>query len=115
MSEQYVGREEFENLKKEVEEIKNELSKSSEILQKIDKKTDVIFEKIESSNRISDLQNERIETNIMGKLEPLKKDILANAEDIKEIKAKNQWIWTTIAGTIITIAIKVVFDIYKGG
>ena len=73
--EEYVSREEFENLKKEVAEIKTELSKSMEILQKIDKKCDIISERLENSNKISDLQNEKIENNIISKLEPIKKDV----------------------------------------
>ena len=109
--EEYVGREEFENLKKEVYEIRSELSKSTELLQKIDKKTDIIFERLETSNKISDLQNEKIETNISSKLEPIKKDVEKNTEKIKEIKDNNKWLWTTIAGSVIAIIIKIVFDI----
>lgn len=109
--EEYVGREEFENLKKEVYEMKSELSRSTELLQKIDKKTDIISERLETSNKISDLQNEKIETNISSKLEPIKKDVEKNTEKIKEIKDNNKWLWTTIAGSVIAIIIKIVFDI----
>ena len=111
--EEYVSREEFENLKKEVAEIKTELSKSMEILQKIDKKCDIISERLENSNKISDLQNEKIENNIISKLEPIKKDIQKNTEEIKEVQDSNKYIWRTIAGTIIAIVIKVIFDMFK--
>lgn len=40
---EFVSREEFENLKLEVAEIKDELSKSGELLINIDKKTDIIL------------------------------------------------------------------------
>lgn len=100
---EFVSREEFENLKSEVAEIKDELSKSSELLKNIDKRTDVILEKLDNLDKISNLQ-----------IEPLKKDITKNTEDIKEIKSNNQWLWKAVGTTIIGIVIKVVFDVYKG-
>lgn len=100
---EFVGREEFENLKSEVAEIKEDLSKSSELLINIDKKTDIIFEKLDNFDKVSTMQ-----------IEPLKKDISKNTEDIKEIKSNNQWLWRTSLGTIIGIVIKIIFDVYKG-
>lgn len=100
---EFVSREEFENLKSEVAEIKDELSKSSELLINIDKRTDVILEKLDNFDKISNMQ-----------IEPLKKDITKNTEDIKEIKSNNQWLWKAVGTTIIGIVIKVVFDVYKG-
>lgn len=100
---EFVSREEFENLKSEVAEIKDELSKSSELLINIDKKTDIIFEKLDNFDKISSMQ-----------IEPIKKDITKNTEDIKEIKSNTQWLWKAIGTTIIGIVIKVVFDVYKG-
>ena len=113
MSDEFVKREEFENLKKEVEEIRSELSKSAEILQKIDKKIDIIFERFENSNKLNELQKQNIETAINAKIEPLKKDISSNTEEIKEIKDTNKWIIRTVAGTIIGIVIKLIFDITR--
>ena len=100
---EFVSREEFENLKSEVAEIKDELSKSSELLINIDKRTDVILEKLDNLDKISNMQ-----------IEPLKKDITKNTEDIKEIKSNTQWLWKAIGTTIIGIVIKVIFDVYKG-
>lgn len=100
---EFVSREEFENLKSEVAEIKDDLSKSSELLINIDKRTDVILEKLDNLDKISNMQ-----------IEPLKKDITKNTEDIKEIKSNTQWLWKAIGTTIIGIAIKVIFDVYKG-
>lgn len=99
---EFVSREEFENLKSEVAEIKDELSKSGELLINIDKRTDVILEKLDNLDKVSNMQ-----------IEPLKKDITKNTEDIKEIKSNNQWLWKTIGATIIGIVAKVVFDMYK--
>ena len=100
---EFVGREEFENLKTEVAEIKEDLSKSSELLINIDKKTDIIFEKLDNFDKVSTMQ-----------IEPLKKDISKNTEDIKEIKSNSQWLWRAILGTVIGIVIKIIFDMYKG-
>lgn len=99
---EFVSREEFENLKSEVAEIKEEMSKSGELLINIDKKTSVIFEKIDNISTISSMQ-----------IEPLKKDIIKNTEDIKEIKSNNQWLWKTIGATIIGMVIKIIFDFVK--
>lgn len=110
MSSEYVSREEFENLKKEVEEIKSELSKSTELLQKIDKKIDVIFERFENSNKLNEMQSKNVDTTINSKIEPLKKDIEDNTEKIKETKDNLKWLWRTVSAAIIGIVIKVIFD-----
>lgn len=102
MAGEFVSREEFDSLKKEVAEIKEEFDKSTDLLNKIDKKTDIIFEKLDNFSRVSNMQ-----------IEPLKKDIDKNTEDIKEIKASNQWVWRTLASTIIAMIIKIVFDASK--
>lgn len=100
---EFVSREEFENLKSEVAEIKEDLSKSGELLKNIDKRTDIILEKLDNFEKISGMQ-----------IEPLKKDIIKNTEDIKEIKSNNQWLWRTSLGIILSIVIKIIFDMYKG-
>lgn len=89
---EFVSREEFENLKTEVAEIKEDLSKSSEMLKNIDKRTDIILEKLEGFNKISNMQ-----------IEPIKKDI-------EELKSNSQWIWRTLASVIIGIIAKIIFD-----
>ena len=99
---EFVSREEFENLKLEVAGIKEEVSKSGELLINIDKRTDIILEKLDNFNKISNIQ-----------IEPLKKDIIKNTEDIKEIKSNNQWLWKTVGTTIIGIVIKIILDMNK--
>lgn len=89
---EFVSREEFENLKSEVAEIKEEMSKSGELLKNIDKRTDIILEKLEGLNKISNMQ-----------IEPIKKDI-------EELKSNSQWIWRTLASVIIGIIAKIIFD-----
>lgn len=99
---EFVSREEFENLKSEVAEMKDDLSKSSELLKNIDKRTDIILEKLDNFSTVYNMR-----------IEPLKKDIEKNSEDIKELKDNSKWLWKTIATTIIGIVIKIIFDMSK--
>lgn len=82
-----VSREEFDNLKSDVETLKRELENSKELLTKIDKKLDVISEKFSNSREIEEL-----------KLKPLEKRV----EDIED---NNKWIWRTVTGAILGIII----------
>ena len=100
---EFVSREEFENLKAEVAEIKDEMGKTGELLKNIDKRTDIILEKLDNFSTVYNMR-----------IEPLKKDISKNTEDIKEIKSNNQWLWRTSLGIILSIVIKIIFDMYKG-
>ena len=102
MSEEFVSRNEFNNLKQEVQEIKIEMNENKKILQAISRKCDVITERLENTSKISDLQNENIETRITSKLEPIKKDIEKNKEEIDEIKDNMRWLWRLCASIIIT-------------
>lgn len=102
MSEDFVSRNEFNNLKQEVQELKLEFNESKSILTMIDKKIDVITERLENTTKVSDLQNENIETRITSKLEPLHKDIAKNKEEIDEIKDNMKWLWRLCASIIIT-------------
>ena len=47
MSEEFVSRNEFNNLKTEVQEIKIEMNENKDILQAISRKCDVITERLE--------------------------------------------------------------------
>lgn len=93
MPEEFVKREEFNNLKQEVEKIKEEMSESAKTLQAIDKKIDVITERLVSSNKIDEL-----------KITPLEKR-LTKLED-------NQgWLWKAFGTALIGVLVKVVFDV----
>ena len=113
MAEEYVSRNEFNGLKAEVQDLKVEMQENKGILTQIDKKLDVITERIENTTKVSDLQNENIETRITSKLEPLNKDILKNEKDIAEIKENNKWLWRALGVTVIGIVIKVFFEVAK--
>lgn len=111
MSEEYVSRNEFNNLKTEVQEIKIEMNENKDILQAISRKCDVITERLENTAKISDLQNENIETRITSKLEPIKKDIASNKKEIDEINDNRKWLWRAMGSVLIGIVIKLIFDI----
>lgn len=111
MSEEFVSRNEFNNLKTEVQEIKIEMNENKDILQAISRKCDVITERLENTSKISDLQNENIETRITSKLEPIKKDIASNKKEIDEINDNRKWLWRAIGSVLIGIVIKLIFDV----
>lgn len=95
MAEEYVNRIEFNNLKEEVSEIKKEMIDSEKLLSNIDKKIDIINEKLVNSDKIDTL-----------KYDPLEKRV-------KALEDKNTWLTRTVGGTIIGIVIKLILDVTK--
>jgi len=95
MEEDYVSRNEFNNLKEEVQELKEEVSEYNGLLHQIERKIDVISEKLGASDEITVL-----------KLEPLEKRV-------QKLEENQSWLSKTVAGTIIGIVIKIIFDITK--
>ena len=93
--ENFVNRVEFEALKDEVREIKEEMSINSKLLQSIDKKIDVINEKIITSDKIEDLKYAPIEKRV------------------KKLEDGSEWLKRTLGATIIGIVIKIIFDVSK--
>ena len=85
MSEEFVGRKEFEALKEEVNEIKNSMSESSKLLQEIDKKIDVISEKLANSDKVEALKFSPIE------------------QRIEALEESQKWLRRTIIGEIIAV------------
>lgn len=93
MGEEFVKREEFNNLKNDVERIKEEMSENAKTLQSIDKKIDVITERLVSSDKIDEL-----------KITPLEKR-LTKLED------NQSWLWRAFGTALIGVLVKVVFDV----
>lgn len=93
MAEEYVKREEFDILKKDVEKIKDEMTENAKTLQSIDKKIDVITERLINADKIDDL-----------KLNPIEKRV-------SKLEDNLSWVWRAFGGALIAIAVKVVFDI----
>lgn len=90
MENNYVSREEFNLLKQEVADIKKETEESQKLLRAIDKKIDVIDEKIVSSDKIETL-----------KFAPLEKRV-DNLED------SQKWLRRTILGSVIALVFEAV-------
>lgn len=84
MSENFVSRNEFNGLKQEVQELKNEMDENKKILVVIDKKIDVITEKIANGEKIDEL-----------KLQPIEKRIT-------KLEENQSWLWKLCASIIIT-------------
>lgn len=89
-NEEFVTKTEFNNLKEEVKSIKQDLDDSQKLLIEIDKKIDVISEKIISNNKIEDL-----------KLTPLEKRVT-------KLEDSQLWLRRTIAGSIIAIVFEAI-------
>lgn len=84
MTEDFVNREEFNTLKNEVKELKEEIIEYKGILQQIDKKIDIITERIANSDKIDEL-----------KLQPLNKRV-------DKLEENQSWLWKLCASIIIT-------------
>ena len=84
MSEEFVNRNEFNNLKNEVQELKEEVTEYRSLLQQIDKKIDVIGEKIANGEKIDEL-----------KIQPIEKRL-------QKLEDNQGWLWKLCASIIIT-------------
>lgn len=84
MSEEFVSRNEFNNLKNEVQELKEEVTEYRSLLQQIDKKIDVIGEKIANGEKIDEL-----------KIQPIEKRL-------QKLEDNQGWLWKLCASIIIT-------------
>lgn len=83
--EEYVSREEFDNLKEEVKEIKKEMAESSKLLTSIDKKIDIINEKVANSDKVDELKLDAVEkrVNILEESQKwLRRTVMASAISI---------------------------------
>lgn len=84
MAEEFVSRNEFNNLKQEVQELKIEVNEYKGILTQIDKKIDVIGEKIANGEKIDEL-----------KIQPIEKRL-------QKLEDNQGWLWKLCASIIIT-------------
>ena len=88
MEKEYVSQMEFKNLSDRVEKLEAQSEKNETLLLEIDKKVDLIFEKIVNAGDKEDL-----------KFKPIN-------EKITNIEDNQKWIWRSIGGTIIGLLIK---------
>ena len=97
MDKKEVSREEFEALKEKVNNLEKTTDLQTGLLQEIDKKIDVINEKVSNSAEIGDL-----------KIKPIE-------EKVNNIQDSNKWLWRTIGGAIIAILIDGIITIKNIG
>lgn len=95
MGEEFVKKEEFNNLKKDVEKIKDDMIENAKTLQSIDKKVDIIKERLTSTDEISEL-----------KLKPIEKRV-------DELEDGQKWLRRTVIGTLITVVIGIIVEVVK--
>ena len=95
MTEEFVNRVEFDSLKEDVNKLKRENEQSSKLLLEIDKKIDIINEKIITADKIDEL-----------KFSPIEKRI-------RTLEENQSWLWKTVIASVIGLAIKVVLDVAK--
>lgn len=93
--EDFVKREEFENLKEKVIKMEEDLTESQKLLQSIDKKIDVIAEKITTADKIDELKFNPLESRV------------------EKVETNQDWLWKTVIGSILALAVKIIFDITK--
>lgn len=85
MTDEFVGRKEFDTLKEEVNAIKKDMVESQKLLQAIDKKIDVIGEKIISNDKVEDL-----------KLQPIK-------DRVTKLENNQTWLRRSLLGELFAL------------
>lgn len=95
MADEYVTRTEFDSLKEDVKEIKKDRIEDQKLWQAMDKKLDVINEKISNSEKVENLRIEQVEN------------------DVKKMQGNQEWLWRAVGTTVIGIVIKIIFDVSK--
>lgn len=93
MEKKEVSREEFDALVEKVNKLEKITDDQTALLQEIDKKLDVITEKLSSSKTIEEL-----------KIKPIE-------EKVNKIEDNNRWLWRTIVGAIVGILINGIITI----
>lgn len=93
MAEEFVERKEFNDLKNEVNKIREDMVETAKTLSSIDKKIDVITERLVNSDKIDEL-----------KLNPIEKRV-------SKLEDNLGWLWKAFGGALIGVLVKVVFDI----
>lgn len=91
MEKEYITRSEFIALKEEVAELKDNMNEIQKLFQAIDKKIDVIAEKINSGENVTDL-----------KIQPIEKRVF-------DLEESHKWVTRAIIGEVIAIVCAFIF------
>ena len=90
MEKEYVDRSEFNQLKEEVNDIRKEMLESQKLLMAIDKKIDIINEKVLTSDKVETLR-----------LQPLERRV-------DTLEDSQKWLRRTILGSVIAMVFEAV-------
>ena len=91
MNENFVTKAEFDDLKKQVDKLESNMSEIEHLFQAIDKKIDVISEKINSGTNVTDL-----------KIQPIEKRVF-------DLEDSQKWVIRIIIGEVIAIVCSFIF------
>lgn len=91
MNEDFVTKTEFDELKKQVDKLESNMSEIEHLFQAIDKKIDVISEKINSGANVTDL-----------KIQPIEKRVF-------DLEESQKWVTRAIIGEVIAIVCAFIF------
>lgn len=91
MNEDFVTKTEFDELKKQVDKLESNMSEIEHLFQAIDKKIDVISEKINSGANVTDL-----------KIRPLEKRVF-------DLEESHKWVIRAIIGEVVAIVCAFIF------
>ena len=91
MNEDFVTKTEFDELKKQVDKLESNMSEIEHLFQAIDKKIDVISEKINSGANVTDL-----------KIQPIEKRVF-------DLEDSQKWVIRIIIGEVIAIVCSFIF------
>ena len=91
MEKEYITRTEFESLKDEVTELKNNMHEIEKLFRTIDKKMDVIAEKINNRDSVTDLKIQPIDKRVTG------------------LEDNQKWLIRAVIGEVIAIVCAFIF------
>lgn len=92
-----VSREEFNILVKRVDKIEEHTEKNEELLIKVDKKTDIILEKVANADNTKKLENQTVDL----KLAP----VIKRVDDVED---NQRYVRRQLLGTAITVIITLI-------
>ena len=90
MDKDYVSQLEFTNLSERVEKLESQNEKNEDLLLEIDKKVDIIFEKIVNADKAEELKLKNIDL----KLNPIE-------DRVGKLENNQEWLWRSIIVTAI--------------
>jgi len=97
MPENYVGKEEFNILVKRVDKMEEKTEKIQDLMIKVDRKTDIILEKVANADNTKKLENQNVDL----KLKPI-------VERVSDLEDNQKYVRRQLLGTGITVIITLI-------